>query len=210
MNCGSVDSLNVSARCGLRPKSCQIRPIVDFDSPDFSAIDVRDQWVALRGVCSRVATTTSSTLSTAIDGGRPGRCSSISPSRRSARKRRRHLPTVDRWTFRDVATSVFEAPSAHARMILARIARTCADFARRDHRVNVVRSSSVKTSGAVGRPVRAIAPPYTDLLGEFPARNTRQEASTTSDDLQPAGLADEYALHEYALLPVEASSVEVV
>jgi hypothetical protein len=42
------------------------------------------------------------------------------------------------------------------------------------------------------------------------SQRTRQEASTTSDDLQPAGLADEYALHEYALLPVEASSVEVV
>ena len=35
-------------RCGLRPKSRQIRPIVDFDSPDLSAIDVRDQCVALR------------------------------------------------------------------------------------------------------------------------------------------------------------------
>jgi hypothetical protein len=48
-------------------------------------------------------------------------------------------------------------------MILECIARTCADFARRAQRVNVARSSSVKTSGAVGRPVRAIASPYTDL-----------------------------------------------
>jgi hypothetical protein len=48
-------------------------------------------------------------------------------------------------------------------MILDRIARICADFARRDQRVNVARSSSVNTNGAVGRPVRAIAPPYTDL-----------------------------------------------
>jgi hypothetical protein len=34
---------------------------VDFDRPDFFAIDVRDQWVASFGACSNVATTTSST-----------------------------------------------------------------------------------------------------------------------------------------------------
>src|SRR5678815_856552 len=49
-NNGSVDSLNVSTRCGLRPKPRQIRPIVDFDNPDFSAINLRDQCVAFLGV----------------------------------------------------------------------------------------------------------------------------------------------------------------
>ena len=39
----------------------QIRPIVDWDSPDLSAIDARDQWVAFCGVSSSVATTTAST-----------------------------------------------------------------------------------------------------------------------------------------------------
>jgi integrase len=57
-------------------------------------------------------------------------------------------------------------------MIRDRIAKTCEDFARRDQRVNVARSSSVNTSGAVGRPVRAISPPYIDLSGELPARDT--------------------------------------
>jgi hypothetical protein len=52
------------------------------------------------------------------------------------------------------------APSAHARMILDRIARTCDDFARRDQRVSVERSSSVNTSGGVGRPVLGIPSPY--------------------------------------------------
>jgi hypothetical protein len=54
---------NVSARCGLRPKSFQIRPIVDRDNPDMAAIDARDQCVALRGLDSNVATITSSTWS---------------------------------------------------------------------------------------------------------------------------------------------------
>src|SRR6266702_1155369 len=58
MNSGSLLSLNVSARCGLRRNAFQIRPTVDFDSPDRFAIDARDQWVASFGACSKVATTT--------------------------------------------------------------------------------------------------------------------------------------------------------
>src|SRR5450631_4222364 len=71
-NSGSDDSLKPPARCGLRPKSRQIRPTVDFDSPDLAAIDFRDQCVAFCGVCSSVATTTSSTRSRVTDDGRPG------------------------------------------------------------------------------------------------------------------------------------------
>src|SRR3954453_21069888 len=72
-NSGSVDSLNVSTRCGLSSNLRQIRPIVDFDNPLRLAIDARDQCVAFVGVCSNVATTTSSIWSTLIDGARPGR-----------------------------------------------------------------------------------------------------------------------------------------
>src|SRR5258705_13065658 len=57
-NSGSVDSLNVSARCGLRPKSFQIRPIVERDRPDLAAIDFRDQCVPPAGLDSNVATIT--------------------------------------------------------------------------------------------------------------------------------------------------------
>jgi len=56
-----LDSLNVSARCGLSSNAFQIRPIVDGDSPLRSAIFARDQCVAFAGVDSSVATTTSST-----------------------------------------------------------------------------------------------------------------------------------------------------
>jgi hypothetical protein len=41
-----------------------------------------------------------------------------------------------------------------------RIASTCEDFARRDHRVNVTRSSSVNVNGGVGRPVLGISAAY--------------------------------------------------
>jgi hypothetical protein len=51
----------------------QIRPIVDLDSSDLAAIDVRDHCVAFFGDSSNVATITSSTLSNRLDGGRPGR-----------------------------------------------------------------------------------------------------------------------------------------
>src|SRR5215213_9994399 len=156
-NSGSVDSLKVSVRCGLRPKVRQIRPIVDLLSPDLSAICLRDQWVASVGVSSSVATTTASTCSTVIDGGRPGRSSSISPSSRRATKRPRHLPTVAGCTPRSAATCVFGAPSAHASTILERWASAWDDLARRDQRTSVSRSAAVSRSSAFGRPVLAMA-----------------------------------------------------
>jgi hypothetical protein len=66
----------------LSSKAFQIRPIVVLDNPDRLAIDARDQCVAFFGVSSNVATTIASTCSTLIEGGRPGRGSSTSPSRR--------------------------------------------------------------------------------------------------------------------------------
>src|SRR3954467_6699519 len=71
-NSGSLDSLNVSARCGFASNAFQIRPIVEGESPLRWAIFARDQCVAFAGVDSNVATTTSSTCSAVTDGGRPG------------------------------------------------------------------------------------------------------------------------------------------
>lgn len=66
----------------------QIRSI----EPDRLAINARDQCVALAGVDSRVATTTtSSTCSGVIVAGRPGRGSSTNPSRRASANRLRPL-----------------------------------------------------------------------------------------------------------------------
>jgi hypothetical protein len=58
---GSVDSLKLSVRCGVRPKVRPIRPIVDLLSPDLSALCVRDQWVASVVVSYSVATITRTT-----------------------------------------------------------------------------------------------------------------------------------------------------
>src|SRR4051794_3134346 len=134
MNSGSVDSLNVSARWGLSPKSRQIRPTEERLNPDRAAIEARDQWVASVGVCSRVATITSSTLSSVIDAFRPGRSSSTKLSKRLATNRVLHLVTVVGCTRSSTAMSLLDIPSAQANTILDRCARTCEDFARRDHR----------------------------------------------------------------------------
>jgi hypothetical protein len=110
----------VSARWGLSSNARQIRPIVDADRPERSAIFARDQCVAFAGVLSNVATTTSSTCSAVIVAGRPGRGSSQSPSNRSSQNRLRHLPTVGVDTPHAAATSWFECPSAHASTIRER------------------------------------------------------------------------------------------
>src|SRR3954453_7749254 len=52
-NGGSVDSLNVSARCGLSSNLRQIRPIVDLDRPLRRAIDARAPRGAVVGGWSR-------------------------------------------------------------------------------------------------------------------------------------------------------------
>ena len=47
-NCGSVDSLNVSVRCGCKQKACQIRWTDDADTPAAFAMPRVLQCVALR------------------------------------------------------------------------------------------------------------------------------------------------------------------
>ena len=154
-NSGSEESLNPSVRCGFRSNFRQIRPIVDGDRPLRLAIDARDQWVASFGVCSSVATMTSSTLSSRIEGGRPGRSSSVRPSRRSRTNRARHRFTVPAVTRRSAATCLFDAPRAQASTIFDRMARLCADVARRAHRVSCASSAAVRTRSAFGRPARS-------------------------------------------------------
>jgi hypothetical protein len=156
-----VDSLNVSTWWGLSPNAFQIRPTVERLSPLSAAIDARDQCVASAGVRSRVATTTASICSSVIVRGAPGRGSSTNPSKRDATNRRRHVPTVCGHTPNSAATCLFAFPSAQPSTIRLRNARACDHFARRDQRSNVSRSSSVNTTSATGRPVRATRAIYT-------------------------------------------------
>ena len=48
MNWGSLDSLNVSTRCGFNPNARQIRLTADWDMPSL-AIERVEQWVAWSG-----------------------------------------------------------------------------------------------------------------------------------------------------------------
>jgi hypothetical protein len=154
---GSVDSLNESVRWGFSSNLRQIRPIVDSDRPLRLAIEARDQCVAPRGASSSVAVRTSLTLSSRMDGGRPGRRSSARPGSRRSLNRPRHLATVDTETPSSAATCEFIAPgSAHASTILHRSAYTCVDVAARDPRTSSARSASVTVNGALGLPVLAI------------------------------------------------------
>ena len=123
INSGSFDSLNVSLRCGWSPNARQICCTVVRPRPLALALPRLLQWVAPRGVASRVRTMTSSTCSSVTRRGAPGRGSSYKPSSRSRTNRPRHLQTVVCDTRSRFATSVLSCPSAHARMIRARRAR---------------------------------------------------------------------------------------
>jgi hypothetical protein len=49
-NSGSLLTLKLSTRCGLRPLARQMRPTVESDLPISRAIVLRDQCVALAGL----------------------------------------------------------------------------------------------------------------------------------------------------------------
>lgn len=89
-----------------------------------------------------------------MEGSRPGRGSSFSPSSRAARNRLRHFATVPSRTPNSAATPTFEPQAAHSNTIFERNASDCADEGRLAHRSSLTRSASVSTRFAFGRPVR--------------------------------------------------------
>ena len=67
MNCGSVDSLKSSIRCGFNPNVRQIREIAVWFNPTLAAIDRVDHCVdPSGGDSSNVVTITRSTISSVI------------------------------------------------------------------------------------------------------------------------------------------------
>lgn len=86
---GSADSLKVSLRCGCRPSAVQIRRMVVCDKPVPAAMLRIDQRVASFGVVFSVRSITAATCAPETVHGRPGRCSSVSPSTRLVTKRQR-------------------------------------------------------------------------------------------------------------------------
>ena len=70
-NCGSLESLNASTRCGFKPRAAQIRCTCAGDTPDFFAIVRTDQCVWPSGFDFRVNSTISSIFDCGIVGLRP-------------------------------------------------------------------------------------------------------------------------------------------
>lgn len=95
MNSGSVDSWNVSVRCGCRAKARQIRETAVWLKPEAWAIPRGLQGVACGGFDSRVWVTTRSASASLIVRGAPGRGSSSKPSRRRSTNRARRCNVND-------------------------------------------------------------------------------------------------------------------
>ena len=111
--------LKLSVRHGLSPNARQISRTVVWLIPCLSASSRVDQCVASGGALSRVSTTTASITSSPMVRAAPGRGASTRPSRRSATKRLRHLPTVTGLQPSSAAISAWvESPPAQARTIL--------------------------------------------------------------------------------------------
>jgi hypothetical protein len=87
MNCGSVESLNVSTRCGLRPTARQIRLMADCDMPRWRARLRVDQTVASAGVVSSVRVSTCSTW-VSVEGDHGRRKAPLGPKRGLTQDRR--------------------------------------------------------------------------------------------------------------------------
>ena len=122
MNSGSLESFQVSCRCGWSPSAFQMRCTADWVSPTSLAIERVDQCVASFGVVSSVVTITSSTCPSVIVRGCPGRGSSDSPSRRYSANLPRRFAAMFRWTPNCSAISVLFRPSAAASTIRERCA----------------------------------------------------------------------------------------
>src|SRR6266540_6178918 len=121
-NCGSVESLKASLRCGCSENAFQMRCTVEIDTPDAFAIERVLQCVAWAGIVSSVLVTTSAILSSPILRGAPGRGSSSRPSKRFPANRRRHVPTVSREIPSSSAIAQLLSPSAAKSTISVRIA----------------------------------------------------------------------------------------
>jgi hypothetical protein len=119
---GSVDSLKVSERWGCRPKARQIRDTVDWERPSSLAIALVDQCVAFLGVDSSVRFTTAATCSSLTERGPPDLGRSPRPAMRCSLKRARQRPTDCPVMPTRAPTSLFDMPSAQARIIRHRTA----------------------------------------------------------------------------------------
>ena len=120
-NFGSLDSLNVSTRCGFKPRAAHTRCTVAGDTPAFAAIVRHDQWVWPSGVEYLVRSTISSIFCCGIVDLRP-RPARTFPSfaKPSSANRARHARTVAGFTPTCAAILTFATPSAASNSAFAR------------------------------------------------------------------------------------------
>src|SRR3954452_25325157 len=188
MNCGSLDSFQVSWRCGWSPNAFQMRCTAVWLRPTSAAIERVDQCVASFGVVSSVLTITSSTLASLIFLGCPGRGSSVKPSKRCSAKRLRHLRTELTATPRSRAISLLFGPSAAASTIRDRNASACALVRRRSHASNCARSSAVNSIGtANGEGMTTPSPAPPELMHHDTSPSCRVSDQEVGNALDHAG-----------------------
>ncbi len=149
---GSLESLNVSCRCGCRPKARQMRETAVCDRPASRAMERVLQWVAPAGTLSNVLAITASMRVSSMLRGAPGRGASSRPSSRCSTKRARHFETVCGVTRWRAATTLLSAPAAQAKTIRARSASACAVLRRSVNASSCSRSVSLNISCVLGLP----------------------------------------------------------
>ena len=135
-----MESLNVSIRCGLSPRACQIRATVDRLTPAWRAIDRVLQCVSPFGLACSVSCTICSTCAGVIEGlgPRPLRTwpSLATPS---SANRVRHARTVVGDTPTAAAMCSLACPSAAINNALARSTCRCGAVCDRDNFSNIDR-----------------------------------------------------------------------
>ena len=184
-NSGSVESLNVSLRCGFRLNADQIRCTVVCDTPVLSAMLRTDQCVASFGIVVSVRSTTSATLSSVTVRGRPDLYSSERPSMRFSANRLRHFPTVCSCTPVRRAISRLRSPSAQRRMILQRSDSDLGALCFRTCASRNARSSALSTTSTA---LPLIEPPPADVICRFDSNYRYGRLAPGRPDLSVASL----------------------
>src|SRR5262245_25230829 len=178
-NFGSPDTLNVSTRCGLRPRFDQIRCTVAELTPTCLAIVRHDQCVAPAGVVVVLNRRISAIVSSGIEVLRPRPALIFSsPANPSAPNRRRHARTVSGVTPTSSAITALATPSPANNNALACNTCRCGADCARANRSNVSRSASDNGNGAAGA---LITPAYRTTHHLFTRHTTSSGARHVRD-----------------------------
>src|ERR1700739_3150021 len=202
-NVGSLDTLNVSTRCGLRPNSCHTRCTVLFDTPATPAIVLVLQCVSPCGRYSSVSVTILSSVASGIEGLRP-RPSRTCPNltRPSSANRVRQFATVAGDTDTAATIVAFAAPSAAISKALARTTSRCAADCDRANDSNTSRCPSVIANAGTGLLILAIIPIHYPLFEGNTTRYTRAHEMLSGPRgiryVQPGGVSFRSVRHRRA------------